>query len=186
MVETSSLALSCQQPYEHGLLNVHPIGCLLDNCTLRAVDDFVGDFVAAMGRQAMKKGGFRVGFADQFTVDLVIGKRLNSFFFFRFLSHADPDVGVHGVRPCDGGGWIVHLFHGVWEFVIELLPTSNLFLSGHRIRVDISSSDFPNHDRNHNTGGDDYFETDLQVARQTVFHDATRPTRIVLPVIPTT
>ncbi len=70
-----------------------------------------------------------------------------------------------------------------YEFVIELAPISNAFLPGHRIRVDISSSDFPNHDRNHNTGGNDYFETDMRVARQTVFHDSIRPSRIVLPVM---
>ena len=71
----------------------------------------------------------------------------------------------------------------VYRFEIELAPTSNVFLPRHRIRVDVASSDFPNHDRNHNTGGNDYFETELQVARQTVFHDAARPSRIILPVI---
>ena len=70
----------------------------------------------------------------------------------------------------------------VYQFEIELAPTSNVFLPGHRIRVDISSSDFPNHDRNHNTGGNDYFETEMRTARQTVFHDPARPSRIVLPV----
>lgn len=71
----------------------------------------------------------------------------------------------------------------VYRFEIALAPTSNVFLPGHRIRVDVASSDFPNHDRNHNTGGDDYFETELQVARQTVFHDTARPSRIILPVM---
>jgi putative CocE/NonD family hydrolase len=72
----------------------------------------------------------------------------------------------------------------VYEYTIRLNPTSNLFRSGHRIRLDISSSDFPNFDRNHNTGGDDYRETTLQTARQKIFHDAARPSRVVLPVIP--
>ena len=49
--------------------------------------------------------------------------------------------------------------------------------------LDVSSSDFPNFDRNHNTGGDDYFESTLVTARQTVHHDQHRPSRIVLPVI---
>ena len=71
----------------------------------------------------------------------------------------------------------------VYEYNIELMPTSNLFQKGHRIRVDISSSDFPNFDRNHNTGGDDYGETDLVVADQTVFHDRDYPSRITLPVV---
>ena len=72
----------------------------------------------------------------------------------------------------------------VYEFTIQVNPTSNLFEAGHRIRVDISSSDFPNFDRNHNTGGNDYADPTLVTARQTIFHDATRPSRIILPVIP--
>lgn len=71
----------------------------------------------------------------------------------------------------------------VYELVIRLLPTSNLFKVGHRIRVDISSSDFPNHDRNHNTGGDDYFDTNMLSARQTVFHNFQQRSRISLPTI---
>ena len=70
-----------------------------------------------------------------------------------------------------------------YEYVIEVNPTSNLFRRGHRVRLDVSSSDFPNFDRNHNTGGDDYFESTLVAARQTVHHDQQRPSRIVLPVI---
>ena len=67
---------------------------------------------------------------------------------------------------------------------MTLNPTSNLFKPGHRIRVDVSSSDFPNFDRNHNTGGDDYASAELTTASQTIFHDRTRPSRIILPVIP--
>ena len=47
-----------------------------------------------------------------------------------------------------------------YELRIRVNPTSNLFRPGHRIRLDISSSDFPNFDRNHNTGGDDYREAE--------------------------
>ena len=72
----------------------------------------------------------------------------------------------------------------VYAYTVQLNPTSNLFRAGHRIRVDISSSDFPNFDRNHNTGGDDYRETTLETARQTIFHDAARPSRVILPLIP--
>ena len=72
----------------------------------------------------------------------------------------------------------------VYQLTIELLPTSNLFNRGHRIRVDVSSSDFPNFDRNHNTGRDDWADPELRVASQTVFHDAARPSRITLPVMP--
>ena len=72
----------------------------------------------------------------------------------------------------------------VYEFRIELLPTSNLFRAGHRIRVDVSSSDFPNFDRNHNTGKEDWADGGLLTATQTVLHDGAHPSRISLPVIP--
>ena len=71
----------------------------------------------------------------------------------------------------------------VYEYRIQMLPTAVLFEKGHRIRVDVTSSDFPNFDRNHNTGGDDYGEATFQVAHQTVFHDAKRPSCVVLPVM---
>jgi putative CocE/NonD family hydrolase len=70
-----------------------------------------------------------------------------------------------------------------YEYTIQVNPTGNLFRRGHRIRVDVSSSDFPNFDRNHNTGGDDYAEATLVTARQTVFHDGQRPSRVILPVV---
>ncbi len=71
----------------------------------------------------------------------------------------------------------------VYEMTIQVNPTSNLFRRGHRIRLDITSSDFPNFDRNHNTGGNDYAESTLLAAQQTVFHDAGRPSHVILPVI---
>ena len=67
------------------------------------------------------------------------------------------------------------------EFRIRLGPTACRFLKGHRIRLEITSSDFPNHDRNHNTGGNDLAEVDLAVARQTIFHGGARPSRLILP-----
>ncbi len=72
----------------------------------------------------------------------------------------------------------------VYEYDITIHPTSNVFKPGHRIRLDVSSSDFPNFDRNHNTGGNDYADATLVAARQTVFHDAERPSRVILPIIP--
>ena len=70
-----------------------------------------------------------------------------------------------------------------YEYTIQVNPTSNLFRRGHRVRLDVSSSDFPNFDRNHNTGGDDYFESTLATAHQTIYHDRQHPSRVVLPVI---
>ena len=72
----------------------------------------------------------------------------------------------------------------VYEYTIQINPTSNLFKEGHCIRVDISSSDFPNFDRNLNTGAKEYGDPAIVTARQTIFHDSTKPSRIILPVIP--
>lgn len=67
---------------------------------------------------------------------------------------------------------------------IELFDVGHSFLPGHRIRLEISSSAFPYIDANPNTGRPIATETASQVARQTVFHDAGRPSRLLLPVIP--
>lgn len=70
-----------------------------------------------------------------------------------------------------------------YEYTIRLNPTAVRFKKGQRIRLYVSSSDFPNFDRNHNTGRDYWSDSELRVARQTVFHDAARPSRLILPVI---
>ena len=72
----------------------------------------------------------------------------------------------------------------VYGYDIAINPTSNVFKPGHRIRLDVSSSDFPNFDRNHNTGGNDYADATLIAARQTVSHDAAGPSHVILPIIP--
>jgi hypothetical protein len=71
-----------------------------------------------------------------------------------------------------------------YEYTIGLNPTGILFKKGQRIRLYVSSSDFPNFDRNHNTGRDYWSDTGLRVARQTVFHDSKMCSRLILPVIP--
>jgi uncharacterized protein len=72
----------------------------------------------------------------------------------------------------------------VVEVTITLYPTSNLFVAGHRIRLDVSSSNFPRFDVNPNTGEPIGRERGRAVARNTVFHDAARRSRIVLPLVP--
>ena len=72
----------------------------------------------------------------------------------------------------------------VYGFEIDLLTTSNLFKKGHRIRVEISSSSFPQYDRNLNTGNILYSDAEMQNAFQTIFHDVEHPTHILLPIIP--
>jgi hypothetical protein len=71
-----------------------------------------------------------------------------------------------------------------YAYTIALNPVGILFKKGQRIRLSISSSDFPNFDRNHNTGRDYWSDRDLRVARQSVSHNANMPSRLVLPVIP--
>jgi putative CocE/NonD family hydrolase len=72
----------------------------------------------------------------------------------------------------------------VTEFRIRTRPTANLFQRGHRIRLDLTSSDFPNYDRNHNTAADQNADTQLVIAEQTVHHGADHLSRLVLPVVP--
>lgn len=67
---------------------------------------------------------------------------------------------------------------------IDLWPTSMLFRAGHRIRVEVSSSNFPRYDRNPNTGGNIATEVNPVVARQTLFHRPGAASRILLPVVP--
>ncbi|WP_306118045.1 MULTISPECIES: CocE/NonD family hydrolase [unclassified Roseitalea] len=66
---------------------------------------------------------------------------------------------------------------------IAMLPVGIRFRRGARIRVDVTSSDFPSFDRNHNTGRPFQSDPELRVARQTVFHDVDHPSHIVLPVL---
>jgi putative CocE/NonD family hydrolase len=71
-----------------------------------------------------------------------------------------------------------------YRFTIDLWATSNVFLPGHRIRLEISSSNFPRFDRNLNTGEPFGVGAAGQPAQQTIFHHSDRPSCVVLPVIP--
>ena len=72
----------------------------------------------------------------------------------------------------------------VYQYTIDLIATSNVFKAGHRIRVDVSSSNFPRFDRNPNTGGEPSEEKELRPAIQTILHNDQYPSHITLPVIP--
>src|SRR5262249_60887928 len=69
---------------------------------------------------------------------------------------------------------------------VKLWGTSNLFKKGHRIRVHITSSNFPRFSRNLNSGKSLAAEAegDIRVATQTIYHDRAHATALVLPVIP--
>ena len=72
----------------------------------------------------------------------------------------------------------------IYGYEIDLVATSNVFKKGHRIRIEISSSNFPRFSRNFNTGNPVATDTELRVADQTIHHDSQYPSHITLPVIP--
>lgn len=71
----------------------------------------------------------------------------------------------------------------VVELPFTAMTTSNYFAPGHRIRIEVSSSNFPRFDRNLNTGGDNYSEAEWIVARNAIHHSIDHPSEIRLPVV---
>ena len=71
----------------------------------------------------------------------------------------------------------------VYELTLGPMATSNYFAPGHRIRIEISSSNFPHYARNLNTGGNNWDESEPVTARNTVHHSARYPSSIRLPVV---
>jgi putative CocE/NonD family hydrolase len=72
----------------------------------------------------------------------------------------------------------------IYRYEIDVWVTSNAFLPGHKIRVEVSSSNFPRFDRNLNTGEPFGTGTRFIKATQTIYHDKEHPSHILLPVIP--
>jgi uncharacterized protein len=102
----------------------------------------------------------------------------------RALGIAD---GIVRARYRDGTGQPTLVTPGqVCEYSIDLIATSQVFKAGHRVRVDIASSNFPCFDRNPGNGAPaaTATEEDFVVAEQTICHDAAHPSSITLPVIP--
>jgi putative CocE/NonD family hydrolase len=91
----------------------------------------------------------------------------------RFRESWDPPVNPKLMKPGE-----------VYAFPIDLWQTSNVFKAGHRVRLEVSSSNFPRFDRNLNTGHQPGMDAEMQVAKQAVYHDVERPSHILLPVIP--
>jgi putative CocE/NonD family hydrolase len=71
----------------------------------------------------------------------------------------------------------------VYKVTLPPMTTSNFFASGHRIRIEISSSNFPRFDRNLNTGGNNYDEVKGVVAHTAVHHSAPYPSQVTLSVL---
>lgn len=71
----------------------------------------------------------------------------------------------------------------VYQLDLSAMNTSNFFKEGHSLRIEISSSNFPRFDRNLNTGGDNYNESEGVVAHSKIHHSAQYPSQIRIPVV---
>jgi len=93
--------------------------------------------------------------------------------------------GILRARYRDGFGKEVLMTPGqVYQIRVGVHATSNYFRPGHRIRVEIASSNFPRFDRNLNTGGDNSRETRMVAAGNTIHHSVRYPSHLLLPVVP--
>jgi putative CocE/NonD family hydrolase len=72
----------------------------------------------------------------------------------------------------------------IYKIHIEMNATSNVFLAGHRLRVEVSSSNFPRFDRNLNTGQDQGHSKMMARADNIIYHDREHPSAVILPVVP--
>jgi|KBSMisStaDraftv2_1062788.scaffolds.fasta_scaffold61744_1 uncharacterized protein len=72
----------------------------------------------------------------------------------------------------------------IYPVVIDMVATSNVFLAGHKLRLEVSSSNFPRFDRNLNTGEDQAHASRMVRATNTIWHDQAHPSALVLPVVP--
>ncbi|MGU3290850.1 CocE/NonD family hydrolase [Williamsia sp. M5A3_1d] len=97
----------------------------------------------------------------------------------------DVDESGRSVNIVDGVRRVDAVSGRIDATEIDMWSTSIVIASGHRLRVQITSSNFPRWDRNLNTGESPTTGTRIRVAHQTVHHDAAHLSRIVLPVIPT-
>ena len=71
----------------------------------------------------------------------------------------------------------------IYKVTVQPMVTSNYFAANHRIRLEVSSSNFPRFDRNLNTGGNNYDEVRAVVAHNTVHHSRQYPSQITLMVM---
>jgi putative CocE/NonD family hydrolase len=94
------------------------------------------------------------------------------------------DETIQRVRYREGYDQEVFMEEGeVYKIEFTPLSTSNLFKKGHQIRIEVSSSNFPRFERNLNTGGPNYSETEGVVAENRVHHSAAYPSQIRLPIV---
>jgi putative CocE/NonD family hydrolase len=72
----------------------------------------------------------------------------------------------------------------IYHISVDLWATSNVFLPGHKLRLEVSSSNFPRFDRNLNTGEDQARGTHMIKATNVIYHDKSRPSAVILPIVP--
>ncbi len=101
------------------------------------------------------------GFAQNLTDGILRARYRNS--------HAHPEL----LKPGE-----------VYKIRIDMWNTSNVFLAGHKLRVEISSSNFPRFDRNLNTGESAGASSSMVKAENSIYHDAEHPSALILPVVP--
>jgi putative CocE/NonD family hydrolase len=93
------------------------------------------------------------------------------------------DETIQRVRYREGYDKEVFMEDGkVYELNLTPMATSNYFKKGHRIRIEISSSNFPRFARNLNTGGNNYDESESVIARNKIHHSSAYPSVIKLPI----
>jgi len=94
------------------------------------------------------------------------------------------DDTIQRARYREGYDKLVMMNKGeVYKISFSPLSTSNVFKKGHRIRLEVSSSKFPQYMRNLNTGGDNYNETKAIIATNSVHHSAKYQSKIILPIV---
>lgn len=96
----------------------------------------------------------------------------------------DVDEQGHSLNIVDGITRVRTESGRIDQIDVDLWSTSIVIKSGHRLRIHVTSSNFPRWDRNLNTGEDPATATEHRVAHQKIYHDDTRPSRITLPIIP--
>jgi putative CocE/NonD family hydrolase len=72
----------------------------------------------------------------------------------------------------------------VYHITVDLWATSNVFLAGHKLRLEVSSSNFPRFDRNLNTGEEQARATRMVKATNVVYHDKSRPSALLVSIAP--
>jgi len=71
-----------------------------------------------------------------------------------------------------------------YHIAVDLWATSNVFLAGHKLRLEVSSSNFPRFDRNLNTGEEQARATRMVKATNVIYHDKARPSAVIVPIVP--